>query len=232
MGAFYTFSILCFFMLIHLFANKANVLGWVWHGRFLAFASGVSLAYVFIDLLPALEFGQPILQNTFKGILPYLDRHAYLFALFGVLFFQGMQSPNKDSSKTFWASMAGYMMFNLFVGASLADEDNPDIHPLFLFAIAMGLHYFVFDHNLRQDHPSFYDSYGRWFLAAALFVGWIIGYFAEIPDPLIAIVVAFMAGGVLYNVMRFEMPQMEKKTNLFFILGALVYASILLKVGV
>lgn len=231
MGALYTFAILCFFILIHLFANKAKVLGWVWHGRFLAFASGVSLAYVFIDLLPALEKGQPVLRNTFQGVLPNLDRHVYLFALLGVLFYQGLQSPNKGSSSSFWASMAGYTMFNIFVGASLADENNPDIQPLFLFAIAIGLHYFVSDHIMRQDHLYLYDKYGRWLLAGALLVGWLIGYFAQIPSSLIAIVVAFLAGGVLFNVLHFEIPQTQKKTNFAFIFGALIYAVILLKVG-
>lgn len=231
MGSIYTFAILLFFILIHLYANQATVLGWVWHGRFLAFASGVSLAYVFIDLLPTLEAGQPVLRNTFEGVFPYLDRHVYLFALIGVLFYQGLQSPNKNSTKGFWASMIGYMLFNLFIGASLADENNPDIQPLALFAIAIGLHYFVHDHNLRQDHSILYDKYGRWLLVAALFLGWIIGFFAHIPDSLIAIVVAFLAGGVLFNVMRYEIPQTQKKTNFSFILGALIYTFILLKVG-
>lgn len=232
MGALYTFAILYFFILIHLYANKASVLGWIWHGRFLAFASGVSIAYIFIELLPKLEQGQPVLRSTFQGLLPGLDRHVYLFALLGVLFYQGLQSPNKGSSIGFWASMAGYMMFNIFVGASLADENNPDIQPLFLFAIAMGLHYFVSDHILREDHLYLYDKYGRWVLTSALFGGWLIGYFAEIPQSIIAIVVAFVAGGVLYNGLRYEVPQTQKKTNFSFILGALIYASILLKLGV
>lgn len=34
---------------IHLFANRSKVLGWIWHGPFLSFSSGVSLAYVFVD---------------------------------------------------------------------------------------------------------------------------------------------------------------------------------------
>lgn len=232
MGALYTFAILCFFILIHLFANKAKVLGWIWHGRFLAFAGGVSLAYVFIDLLPALAKGQPVLKNTFQGLLPSLDKHVYLFALLGVLFYQGLQSPSKGSKANFWVSMAGYMLFNVFVGASLADENNPDIQPLFLFAIAIGLHYFVSDHNLREAHLSLYDKYGRWLLSLALITGWLIGYFAKIPDAVIAIVVAFLAGGVLFNVMHYEIPQVQKKTHFSFILGALIYAAILLKLGV
>jgi len=35
---------------IHIFGSRPKVLSWVWHGRFLSFASGVSLSYVFVDL--------------------------------------------------------------------------------------------------------------------------------------------------------------------------------------
>src|ERR1700722_18935350 len=83
---------------IHLFANKAKVLGWVWHGRFLSFAAGISFAYVFVDLLPRLEKGQQVLKQTF-AVIPYLDRHAYLIALLGVLFFYGLHSQSKKNEK-------------------------------------------------------------------------------------------------------------------------------------
>ena len=53
---------------IHVFANRAKVLGWIWRGKFLSFASGISLAYVFVDLLPTLEKGGPVLKQTFGTI--------------------------------------------------------------------------------------------------------------------------------------------------------------------
>ena len=71
---------------VHLYANRMKVLGWVWHGRFLSLASGISFAYVFVDLLPALEKGGPVIKQTLGPIVPYLDKHAYLIALLGVLF--------------------------------------------------------------------------------------------------------------------------------------------------
>ena len=50
---------------IHLFANRAKVLGWVWRGQFLSFASGISLSYVFVDLLPALERRRACFKKDF-----------------------------------------------------------------------------------------------------------------------------------------------------------------------
>lgn len=219
------------FVYIHLFANDANVLGWIWHARFLSFAGGVSFAYVFVDLLPTLEKGQPILKLAIDPIVPYLDRHSYLIALFGVLFFYGLQGYKGPSTSSYWAAMSGYSLFNFFIGASMSDINNPDIQPLSLFAIAIGLHYFVHDHNLREDHTELYDQYGRWVLASALILGWLSGFFLKIPVAIIDLVMAFIAGGVLLNVMRYELPKREPGTYKYFLFGALLYSYILLQLN-
>lgn len=219
-------------VLIHLYGNKSRVLGWVWHGRFLSFASGVSFGYVFVDLLPALSEGQPLIQQTFNGWMPFLDRHAYLIALIGMLFYYGIQRPSTSAQDiSFWISMTGYSLFNFFMGASLADPDNTDIQPVWLFTIAVGLHYFVHDHNLRQDHKEAYELEARWILVLSLIGGYLAGYFLAIPDALIALVVAFVAGGMIMNAMRYELPAKEGHTYRYFVIGALGYALLLISLG-
>lgn len=219
---------------IHLFANSAKVLGWVWHGRFLSFASGISFAYVFVDLLPALEKGQPILKEAFGQIIPYFDKHAYLIALFGVLFYYGLHSQSREPEKrvrNFWLSTAGYLLFNFLIGASLSDSRNPDIQPVALFTIALGMHYFVSDHNKREDDLLLYEQWGRWCLAGALFLGYFVGLYTRIPDAIVAIAVSFLAGGVFLNVLRYELPKREQVGFLYFTCGSLLYTAILLGIG-
>lgn len=221
-------------LLIHLYANKASAFGFLWHGRFLSFAAGVSLAYVFVEMLPAVSKSQPILKQAFDGyvFIPYLDKHAYLIALIGVLFSYGLESTSlRKTNLSFWVSMTGYALFNIFVGASLSDPDDPDIQPLVLFVIAMGLHYFVHDHNLEETYKRLYENYGRYILCLALILGWFIGLYGNIPDTIIALVVAFVAGGVMLNVLHYELPNKQKGGYLFFVFGALSYSYILLQVG-
>ena len=214
---------------VHLFANQAKILGWVWHGRFLSFAAGISFAYVFVDLLPELEKGQPVLKETFDHFLPYLDKHAYLIALFGVLFFYGFhtQSPNHPE-RNFWISTSGYLIFNFFVGASLSDSSNPEIQPIALFTIALGMHYFIRDHSASLENDVIYEKQARWMLVAALFAGYAIGYAAHIPEAIAAVVISFIAGGVLLNVLRYELPKREQVGYVFFLLGALFYTFLIL----
>jgi len=216
---------------IHLFANKADILGWVWHGHFLSFAAGISFAYVFIDLLPGLEKEQSILRKAFNPLIPYLDRHAYLVALIGVLFFYGLhtqsQSPTTPN-RNFWISTAGYLIFNFFVGVSLSEVGNPEIQPLFLFTIAMGMHYFVSDHTTSIGNSVLYQSKARWLLVATLFAGYISGKLAHIPEAVVAITVSFIAGGVLLNVLRYELPKREQVGYFFFVIGSLFYTTLIL----
>lgn len=218
--------------LIHLFANQAKILGWIWHGRFLSFAAGISFAYVFVDLLPQLEKGQPVLKQTFDKLIPYLDRHAYVIALIGVLFFYGLHTHSQTNSvRNFWISTSGYLLFNFFVGASLSDSTNPELQPLLLFTVAMGMHYFVNDHNASVDNDVIYEKQARWLLVAALFAGYIAGYLSHIPEAVVAVAVSFIAGGVLLNVLRYELPKREQVGYLFFVTGSLLYTALILSIG-
>src|SRR5207248_1468873 len=114
-------------------------------------------AYVFVDLLPALEKGQPILKQTFGDLVPYLDLHAYVIALLGVLFYYGLHTQ-KSTERNFWLSMSGYMLFNFIVGMTLSDSTDPEIQPISLFTIAMGMHYFIHDHNISIDQRAEYQK--------------------------------------------------------------------------
>lgn len=211
---------------IHLFANRPKILGWIWHGQFLSFASGVSLSYVFVDLLPALEKGEPVLKRTFDPAIPYLELHTYLIALVGILFYYGVQS-RVSSQKHQWLPISGYLIFNFFIGASLSDSSNPEIQPLTLFTIAIGLHYFIRDHLAKISKKQFILGS----LIFILFAGYLVGYLAKIPDAATAIGISFIAGGILLNIFQYELPKQEKGGYFWFVCGAVLYTAILLSLG-
>lgn len=229
-----TLSIVSLLILVfvHLYANHPKVLGWAWHGPFLSLASGVSFAYVFVDLLPMVAAHQPILKNTFKGILPLLDKHAYVIALLGLLFSYGLhRQPKTHPKRSFYISLFGSQIFNFLIGASLADANNPEIQPLALFTVAMGLHYFVNDHNLRQNNIKLYEKSGRWILVLSLVAGFLAGDFLKMPQAVYAVLIAFISGGILLNVMHYELPKNKPGEFIYFATGALIYTLIILGLG-
>jgi len=212
---------------IHLFANRPYVLGWVWRSHFLSFASGISLAYVLVDLLPILGKGEFVLERRFDKILPYLELHTYLIALLGILFYYGVQS-HVSSKKHHWLPVSGYMVFNFFVGATLSNSANPEIQPLTLFTIAIGLDYFIRDHLEKISENRFV----LWLLIAVLLTGYLLGYLIKIPDHMMAIGISFVAGEVMLNTFQYELPKKEKGGYFWFVCGALLYAGIILSLEV
>lgn len=214
---------------VHLTASRVARIGWLWHGRFLSFAAGLSFAYVFVDLLPQLEKKQEVLKQTLTPLLPYLDRHAYVVALLGVLFFYGIHTQSEMKKKRFfWFSMTGSFLFNFFVGATLADSQSPDIQPLSLFAIALAMHTFILDHNATLQHPLLYQQQGRYVLILSLLCGYFTGHLFSIPATIEALVISFVAGGILLNTLHYELPKREQVGYLCFVTGALFYTVIIL----
>lgn len=226
------FLVLLILAAVHFFASQNQFSSWIWQGRFLSFASGISFAYIFVELLPALAKGQPILKETFQGTISWLDKHSYIIALLGFLFYYGLYTQSKQGGvRNFWLSMTGYLIFNFFIGASLFDSTNPDIQPIALFTFAMGMHYFVNDHNIAEDHPELFKNQARWMLVGILILGYCVGFITQVPDSISAIAISFVAGGVLLNSIRNELPKREQIAYAFFVLGSLSYAALILLKG-
>ena len=99
---------------------------------------------------------------------------------------------------------------------------------IFCFTFAIGMHYFIRDHSASLENSVLYTNQARWLLAVMLLVGYLVGLLSHIPDALVAIVMAFLAGGVLLNALRYELPKREQVAYVFFLIGALFYTSIIL----
>ncbi|HYG35500.1 MAG TPA: hypothetical protein VEC99_11980, partial [Clostridia bacterium] len=102
---------------------------------------------------------------------------------------------------------------------------------LLAFAIAMGLHFLVNDYGLNRHHQERYRGYGRWVLAAAVLLGWAVGLLVEVSRAAVVVLFAFLAGGVIMNVMKEEVPETQQSRFWPFAAGAVFYAAFLLMVG-
>lgn len=226
--------------IVHLYSGKLRFLDAIPRSRWLSMASGVSVAYVFVHLLPDLSHRQDAIAQT--KILAFIEHHVYLIALLGLAVFYGLERVVRESRQRqeksgkegkaevgiFWLHMTSFALYNGLIGYLLLHREEPGIQSLFLFFIAMALHFVVNDYGLRQDHKHIYHNIGRWILAAAIIVGWAIGYGTEISEAAIAVLFAFLAGGIILNVLKEELPEERKSCFWAFSLGAGAYAALLL----
>jgi hypothetical protein len=233
----YTIKSLCaviIFALVHLFANRARLLDTRFHRRLLSLGSGIAIAYIFIDILPKLSKHEPAINQMIWRVFPYFERHVYISALLGFLLFFIVDRSNKLLKKhpaRFYLSLSSYSLLNILIGYAVVDINNPEVRPLILFTIAIALHYFVNDYSLTENFQEQYDHVAKWILIASLFLGWTIGLLFKLPAAGVALISAFIGGGVIMNVTRHELPDEHPTSLPCFLLAAFFYTLILLLVG-
>ncbi|MFT2011124.1 hypothetical protein ACMA1I_20815 [Pontibacter sp. 13R65] len=229
--------------LIHFYGMRLRFLGGVPRSIWLSGAGGVSVAYVFLHLFPELNQGQEHVEKVVPA-LDFLNHHVYLMALLGLAVFYGLERSvvasrkvkpknNKDDQPTtgiFWVHIASFALYNALIGYILFQREEGPARELLLFAIAMALHFIVNDYGLQDHHQHVYRRMGRWVLVVALLVGWITGFLVQVPDSVVVLVMAFVGGGVILNVLKEELPEERESRYWAFMLGTVAYAVLLLAI--
>ena len=124
--------------------------------------------------------------------------------------------------------VSSFFCYNALIGYLLIHRERPGVMSLMLYFVAMAMHFLVNDYGLRQDHKQRYDHIGRWLLAGAIVTGWTVGMITQIHQAAIAILFSFLAGSVMLNVLKEELPEQRQSNFWAFALGAAAYASLLL----
>ena len=239
--------VLSFFLVVllaavHVFAGRLEFLNAVPRSRWLSAAGGVSVAYVFVHILPDLAEEQQTLREAAGEDLSFLEYHVYLVALVGLGVFYGLERAVKASRRrtgiegrpgtagtgVFWLHISSFTLYNALIGYLLLHREEPGFQSLLLYAFAMSVHFVVNDHGLREDHKKTYHRLGRWILAAAVLAGWVVGVAGDVSEAALAVLFAFLAGGVVLNVLKEELPEERQGRFWAFALGASAYAAILL----
>ena len=229
------------FALTHLFCGKLKFVKTP-RSRWLSIAGGVSVAYVFVHILPELSEHQSVLEETENGLIHYLEHHVYLLALLGLSIFYGLEKMAIKSRESqakagrgdvtrqgvFWIHIASFAVYNALIGYLLMHREESDSSSLLLYSLAMALHFVVNDFGLRENHKYIYDHIGRWILAGAIITGWVIGSATNIEEAMIAVLFAFLAGGIILNVLKEELPEERESCFWSFLLGMTVYSALLL----
>lgn len=217
----------------------------------LSAAGGVSVAYVFVHLLPELAAGQRSVGRVVGGGTAFAERHVYLIALAGLALFYGLdrmakisrsrregapvpdgRASGEDKAATspwvFAIHIGSFAIYNALIGYLLLHREVMTLPALTFFTVAMAFHFVVTDYGLNEDHKSPYRRFGRWILVGAVLAGLLVGYATEISEAAIAVLTAFLAGGVILNVLKEEVPSERQSRFWAFALGMAVYAAMLL----
>ncbi len=83
--------------LVHLFSGKMRFLDVTPRSIWLSDAGGISVAYVFVHLLPELAEEQEAIREAVQGTLLFVESHAYLVSLLGLAVFYGLERADTRS---------------------------------------------------------------------------------------------------------------------------------------
>lgn len=230
--------------LIHAFSSKFNVFALIPEHRWISFAGGVSIGYVFLEIFPELSHAQEELEHSAIPFIAYLENHVYLLALLGMLVFYGLdilaltsrrfnQAENSSDHTTpavFWIHITAFAGLNVIFGYLLQDISDHTLLECFLFFAAAALHFFIIDNGLREHHRSAYEKRGRWILTAAIMVGAALGRATHLNEAAISIVWSFLAGSIILNILKRELPDEQDSCFFSFMGGTALYTVLLLQV--
>lgn len=224
---------------VHVFAKRLHRLNRQPRSRWLSVAGGVSVAYVFIHLLPELARGQEVINSSDLQMFRYLEHHVYLLALLGLATFYGFERMIKmhrrklapdapPSAGVFWLHISAFAVYNGLIGYLLIRGESNTLVSVVLYCFAMGLHFLVNDFALQHDHKSLFSTRGRWLLAVMPLAGWALGAATEVSELTISALTAFLGGSVILNVLKEELPEERESRFSAFLLGAIGYSLLLL----
>ena len=230
------------FCIVHLFVGRLRFLDRTPRSRWLSFAGGVAVSYVFLHVLPDLGARSAEFSRE-TGLRPAgAESLVYSLALIGLATFYGLERALKVSRArtrgegeddvpqqgVLWLHIASYATLNMLIGYLLLHREEAGGLSLGLYFVAMLLHFATADFGMRQDHPQAYDHMARWVLAAAVLAGWMLGTNVTFSPIVIGCLFAFLAGGIVLNVLKEELPEERRSFFLPFLGGTVLYALLVL----
>ena len=174
-----------------------------------------------------------------------LTHHVYLVALFGLAAFYALESlakrsragnrmgglADQTSARVFWVHAGSFALYNALLGYLLREAETHGLLACVLLFLVLALHFTVNDHALRSHHKMLYDRYGRWLLGIAVVSGYLVGTRYMVGESSIAVLWAFVAGGLILNVIKDEMPEHRDTSLGAFLTGMSGYATLLVIVA-
>jgi hypothetical protein len=210
-------------------------------GRYISAAAGISVAYIFVDVLPELEVQRQVLVKAATGVeLLFAEQRIYLLALLSFVVVYGLEHMvlvTRDGRRetisagrpdvVFWVQLAGYAAYSALIGYLLTERAERGAMALGVYAFAMAVHFLIVDHALTEAQGRAYAPRGRWLLAASVLVGWFIGVATPVSEAVVARLFAVLAGGVVITSLRAELPDDRQGRFWPFCTGAMIFAALL-----
>lgn len=202
---------------------------------FLSAGGGASVAYVFVLILPEMAEAAAVVAELRLGTF-LAEQLVFLVALLGFTLFYGVEvavtrrrgEAAETSATVYWVHLLVFTVYSGTIGYLLFHQERAGLANLFFYALAMSLHFGITDYGLHRHYGPTFDTGGRMLLAAGTVVGATVGVLTEIDPFRLALLFGLLAGGIVFNVIKEELPDLGEGRFAAFTAGALVFVVLLL----
>lgn len=210
--------------------------------RWISAAAGVSVAYVFVDVLPELSERNRVLVEASGGeVARFAEQRIYVLVLLAFVVMYGLQhfvmqsrrepasaAGHERADPAYVLQLAGFAAYAALIGYLLVERAEEGLVPLIAFVAAMAIHFVIVNHSLGEEHEESYGRRGHWWLAGSVVAGCLAGMALPLSEVAFARLFAILAGGVTITSLRAELPDDRRGRFWPFCAGAVAYAVLLM----
>jgi zinc transporter ZupT len=211
-------------VVVHYFSDRIKEYK-KYHKELLSFAAGISLTYLLLFLLPEL----------YEGIKE-LQKFLFLFVLLGAVMFHVVEKYlyQHDKKKKLIADLSAvhavsFFTYHFVIGVVTVNLLQQNYILGTLFFIPILTYTAVGQVSLKEIHAKVTEKkIVKLFLASSTLIGIIEAVFIQINAKVFYGLLGFVAGAMLYHVMRESIPSEKEGNALMFLLGAMIYTTLIL----
>jgi len=212
---------------INYFSDKYNIYSGKVHHKFklLSFIAGIALAFLTVDLLPE------VYDSNLSSIFVSLSLMAGLIAFFSIekfIYQHDRYKAKKRKKELEEAHSLILFIDNLLLGLVFTSILPSDIFhalimflPISAFNVIQGIA--LHGPAIQKNPKKAMAEVKGIFLSFAAFYGFLLSLFVKIPEPMILLMISFIAGSFFIIIIRETVPSEKRANTLFLILGALFY---------
>ncbi|WP_096153889.1 MULTISPECIES: hypothetical protein [Bacillus] len=220
------------FILIHLLANKFIPSNRIHRLKWFSFSGGLAVSYVFVYVLPTLHKEQILVKQYYDHLT--MPSELYFVGLVGVLMFYGVQkvvrkaqmdNKTEKARSLFWLQILFFGIYNMLVSYTVISHNVAGIQAIF-YGLAVGMHFIAVAHDLWREYADIYNKVGRYVLTLGIVLGWGMGMLLNLSPVMESIIFAFIAGAMILNVLKYELPPDNEAHFFTFLIGVVSYTTI------
>ena len=205
---------------IHFIGEGLNIPQGTRHYHIISFASGISIGYLFLDLLPHTYDAAEHLRG---GVFFFLLMGFAFVHLVEKYFYQHAEATKlKHEFKT--VHSITFFIYYFLAGFVVVELVQQSLLEGILFVFPVSIHAGLSSASLSEIHGRFKPTlWERLLLSLATPTGVLAAFTIHLPPVLQNITISGIAGVLLYVFVKEFLPEKEKGQPLLFILGLLVF---------